>query len=349
MESQKEELFKKLYQKTAELGRQVTFSEMSEDQAMPSPNNYAYYYGSFTEAAKEAYQTFTRGDELVAVSEVKGVREMSKKPARTLSPERTEAVISEIVDMFIVADGEMPSARAIKKNRFISEEEVAILRKNGEIRESSIRRMAEERSGKKFLTPEERRKKAIVEKKEVAKMEEKKERRGIRYTPEEATEKLRKACREARHVLTQAEVKGLSEDGVVPGWVTLQKQVGPWFLWGEMFNVPFSNEKQENAARKLKEEYLEKEKDRKEAEERFAEKQKAEEPKQDEMSNEEIDKLLSSIPADKEPKKEDFEPEVTIEEPEVPVERDDGMVEYPIMLTLPKGIKAATVRLTLKF
>lgn len=51
-----EKLFKKLVEKTKELGRQVSFSEMEEDPEMPNPNLYAYYYGSFSEAAKEAYR-----------------------------------------------------------------------------------------------------------------------------------------------------------------------------------------------------------------------------------------------------------------------------------------------------
>ena len=87
------------------------------------------------------------------------------------------------------------------------------------------------------------------------------------------TEMLQKACREARHVLTQTEVDELARAGELPSWATLQKQVRPWYFWAEMFNVPFSNEKQENAARKLRERYLEDEKERKAAEKRWAAKQ----------------------------------------------------------------------------
>ena len=55
----KKKLFEKLVEKTKGLGHQVSFSEMKEDPAMPDPNLYAYYYGSFSEAAIEAYRLTT--------------------------------------------------------------------------------------------------------------------------------------------------------------------------------------------------------------------------------------------------------------------------------------------------
>lgn len=57
----KKKLFEMLVKKTKELGRQVSFSEMKEDPAMPDPNLYSYYYGSFSEAAREAYRLITSG------------------------------------------------------------------------------------------------------------------------------------------------------------------------------------------------------------------------------------------------------------------------------------------------
>lgn len=90
----------------------------------------------------------------------------------------------------------------------------------------------------------------------------------------DCAEMLRKACREAKHVLTHAEVSLLADEGKIPRWATLQKQVGPWFLWSEMFNVPFLDTKKENAARKLRARYLEEEAERKAAAERFAAKQR---------------------------------------------------------------------------
>ena len=102
MDSLRDELLGKLLQKTKELGRQVTFSEMQEDKSMPDPNQFAFYYGAFSKAAETAYLMYSRGEELVAFSErVKGVKIVSKKPRKKLDPERREFVLNEIVDLFI--------------------------------------------------------------------------------------------------------------------------------------------------------------------------------------------------------------------------------------------------------
>ena len=42
--------------KTAALGHMLTFSEAAADPDMVTPNSYAYYFGSFSEAAKQAWQ-----------------------------------------------------------------------------------------------------------------------------------------------------------------------------------------------------------------------------------------------------------------------------------------------------
>lgn len=75
-----------------------------------------------------------------------------------LDPDREAFIISEFVDMYIAAGGQMPSYRDIKKNNLISEEEVNTLRRMNLIREPDIRRAAEKKTGKKFISPDERRK-----------------------------------------------------------------------------------------------------------------------------------------------------------------------------------------------
>ena len=93
----------------------------------------------------------------------------------------------------------------------------------------------------------------VITQKEVSDMDA--EKKGKRCTKDECMKLLRRACREARHVLTQAEVNELSKSGELPGWGALQRQVGPWWHWGKMFSVPFVNEKMERiAAVKLQEE-----------------------------------------------------------------------------------------------
>lgn len=85
---------------------------------------------------------------------------------------------------------------------------------------------------------------------------------------------LGNACREARHVLSKAEVDELAKEGKLSEWDTLQKQVAPWYFWSEMFYVPFLDGVRENAARELRRKYREDEQFRREAAERFAAKQR---------------------------------------------------------------------------
>ena len=159
MDSLKKSLFEKLMRKTKELGRRVSFSEMQEDPAMPSPNQYAFYYGSFDEASKMAERTMKLASK--AEPKERGDLAVSKKKQNGLGEERTKVILSEITDMYIAADGRMPSQRDIKKSRYISEKEVDVLRRSGELKEIVIRRLAEEKTGKKYLNPQERRKQEV--------------------------------------------------------------------------------------------------------------------------------------------------------------------------------------------
>lgn len=50
------EMFDKLVDMALRLGRDPTFKEVEQDSAMPHPNDFAYHFGSFTEAQKEAHR-----------------------------------------------------------------------------------------------------------------------------------------------------------------------------------------------------------------------------------------------------------------------------------------------------
>lgn len=54
----REELYNFLLAKTEKLGRKPTFAEVKEDQNMPEPNSYAYYFGSFTEAVEVVWKGY---------------------------------------------------------------------------------------------------------------------------------------------------------------------------------------------------------------------------------------------------------------------------------------------------
>lgn len=336
MDSLRDELLGKLLQKTKELGRQVTFSEMQEDKSMPDPNQFAFYYGAFSKAAETAYLMYSRGEELIPFNErVKGVKIVSKKPKNELSPERRETVISEIVDMYIANDGRMPSFRQVKKNHYITVLEYDLIRADVTFNEALVQKMAEAKTGRKFLSTGERQKQERVKRQQlIQKMEEQrksqkeegikamntmKKRKYVRFSDEECKAALEKACKDAEHVLDRKEVLALA--GTIPTWQILQKKVGPWYTWDELFNVPFLDEKMAAKAAELKKTHVEQ-----------LEAEKA--PEEPLEANQTVE-----IGAD-----ECAEPE---KEPEI-IEHDDGTVEIPIKLIVPKSVKG-TVKITLKF
>lgn len=94
------------------------------------------------------------------------------------------------------------------------------------------------------------------------------------YSDVACKQMLRDACRRTRHVLTQVEIEELSNEGNFPDWDTLQKEVGPWFLWSEMFLVPFKDDKKALVASLKRDEYMEQEEERRAAEMRFKAKQR---------------------------------------------------------------------------
>lgn len=208
------------------------------------------------------------------------------KRVRSLEPDREQAILSEIVEMYIENDGVMPSSRQIKKNRYISEEEVEILRRNGVLQEWRIRKLAEEKTGKKFLSSNERRRKQqheeaqkrAVQKEEV--MEEKAKKNATdekkdgrkRKTKEQYLEELKRLCQEVGHVPTQAQIIEAAEQGKISRYATLQRQLGPWFMWGETLQASFKDEKIAQRAAEKRAAYLENFVERKNAQKRFEEK-----------------------------------------------------------------------------
>lgn len=54
----KQDLYEALLSKIFELGREPSFIEVREDENMPDPNDYAYYFGSFSAALKEAMEEY---------------------------------------------------------------------------------------------------------------------------------------------------------------------------------------------------------------------------------------------------------------------------------------------------
>lgn len=57
-QGRREELYDLLLNKITSLGRKPSFTEVKEDPNMPDPNDFAYYYGSFSSAAEEVWKGY---------------------------------------------------------------------------------------------------------------------------------------------------------------------------------------------------------------------------------------------------------------------------------------------------
>ena len=81
------EMFDKLVDMALRLGRDPTFKEVEQDPAMPHPNDFAYHFGSFTEAQKEAHR----------VAFVYKKRETQLPPGKIFSNEEEEAMSRQAI------------------------------------------------------------------------------------------------------------------------------------------------------------------------------------------------------------------------------------------------------------
>ena len=311
----REDLFSKLVEKTKKLGRQVIASDLLEDkkkdEGTPNPNDYAFYYGSFNEAARLAY---ARGTPWPKTEEV-DVAMRRKRPC-PLSETKQESIISELVDMFIANGGVMPSGKQIKKNRYVKEQDVDTMRWAGLIDESDIRRRAEEKSGRKFSMSVERKQQetAVVSPEEVTKVNEeeivrevdavkevevprRRHRPHIKKTDDQLWAEIREKSAQAGHILTDAEINA---DDTLSSAFTYYKHLG---------------------------------RDYKEA--IFLEDVPAEDVKEEPIVVEE-------------PATEAKEEPIVVEEPAIETEEESGLREIPFKLIVPKGIKG-TVTLNLEF
>lgn len=279
----RENLMKKLIEKTLEKGHQITFDEANgwyHEGTFPNPNDYAFYWTEFKEAAKIALQELKSEENRKPSNPKEEVADMSRKKIKPLDAARKEFVLSGLTEIYIRKGYAMPTTRDIKKNAYISEEEVDTLRRTNEYTEHIIRKRAEE------ITTQVKQEAVIVEvqkikeakpavkvqkaeesnEKEVHKMEEQKiiedsneqkpeEKYGYkkrsRLTPEQYTAVIRAACEEAGYILTQAEVNSAAAMGELPCWNTLQRKVGPWYEWGKKFGLPFKNGVTERMAKSL--------------------------------------------------------------------------------------------------
>lgn len=81
------EMFDKLVGMALRLGRDPSFKEVEQDPTMPHPNDFAYYFGSFSEAQKQAHR----------VAFVYKKRETQLPPGKIFSDEEEEAMSRQAI------------------------------------------------------------------------------------------------------------------------------------------------------------------------------------------------------------------------------------------------------------
>ena len=67
-----------LLKKMNELGRRPTYDEVKADENMPEPNDYAYYFRSFSEAVDEVWKGYNLKKQKTSIT--------IKKPIKIIKP-----------------------------------------------------------------------------------------------------------------------------------------------------------------------------------------------------------------------------------------------------------------------
>lgn len=380
----KEEMFNLLVMKTRELGRLVTYEEAEADERLPKANNYSWHWGEYSKAAEAAWNHVKYHK--VDGEEPKGVVVLAKKGFKRLDPDREKTVMNELAEMYAKEGGKLPSSRSIKKNRYIKEEEVESIKRAGLFTEHKLEPIAVANFGyvpkpkpevvqpdpvalnEPKLEPEAAVNEEIPvepeEEQEVETMEETKGRTAVRYTKQECEEKFRAACERAGHILSRAETEDLCRQGLLPGWVTLTRQLKPWDEWKEKFGLPWGSELTASIAEKTRRKRMLKEEAAKAEtpEPDVSVNVELEEPETEEAKSEEASESKEVIVPEEafEPEGEASDGESEAEAEGDPSDEDDEDEEtvielQPIKVVLPAGMEGVitefhgTINLTIEF
>lgn len=117
VKSKREQYMGLLRQKTRDLGRKVTFEDVKNDPKMPNPNDYAFYAGSFSNAADEAWATVRREREAPEREVLPDKPEVQSEPKRA-TPEADEfdAILNLALDECDELDY-VPRQKSVWKSR----------------------------------------------------------------------------------------------------------------------------------------------------------------------------------------------------------------------------------------
>lgn len=166
----KEELFRDLFRKIESLGRKPTFQEVRCDPDMADPNEYAYYYRSFSDAVDQAWQIYYSSKTTEEETHIDGrytIQPKAKKPVVAAmdfpkkialkskwqpSPERIEEIRQFYLNYFIENDT-MPTFIEAEKAVKMTRRELSFMRSKFLLEKTYFVKEAARITGKEYMDP----------------------------------------------------------------------------------------------------------------------------------------------------------------------------------------------------
>ena len=167
MQKTKKELYDALMKKTEELDQMPSFEQVRLDLNMPDPNEYAYFFGSFTNAVGEVWQAYTHSRTMFTKKEgVIQAKRPTKRPAATISsatmipkkpkwqmkPERVEEIRNFYLNYFIKHNS-LPTFVDAEKAVRMTRDELSFMRQKFLLEKSYFVREATRITGKEYPDP----------------------------------------------------------------------------------------------------------------------------------------------------------------------------------------------------
>lgn len=206
LESPREQLMKMLVEKTLAAGHTLSFKEVSEDPDMVTPNTYAFYFGSFSEAAETAWKKARAPQRQVSARNPKNGIAIpnSQKPSfgRTDQTVQNYTIKNPLTNR---SSGEeiRHSATEPPQTKYRHDEAIGVTSK------------------KPFFNPKSRTSK---------------------YTYEKARDLIVSFYKENNRVPTRTDI---DSDSTLPCWTTLYRLLGPMSKWDEIVTSALKKEQTE--------------------------------------------------------------------------------------------------------
>lgn len=234
-------MMKKMY----ELQRKPTFNEVKEDQRMPHPNGYAFYWRSFDEAVEVIWaKTDLHKKELLTVHMARKGGVVMAKAKPKVWPHTTEELL-ELAVQRCNERGKMLNRRCLTHDNFLNFEEVVAVLGKGDWNRAVLKiQFAWDQQKKQQAEAKAEAKKPAVQEpvpSEVAVQETvaevrpstKKSRKGMRYTLDDLRAAMSsiQAHFQITGMPTQNQINQAAREIGTPTYVTFAKAFGPKSEW----------------------------------------------------------------------------------------------------------------------